>query len=73
MSGITLESLAARLTEVERKLSADKASEPTPKDWRGLVGMFDDNDFTRQWIAEMEAIRELDRTSARESSPEAGA
>jgi hypothetical protein len=30
----------------------------------------EDNEFTRQWIAEMEAIREADRQAAREGRAE---
>ncbi len=62
----TLESLTARVAELERKLSA--AAKPT--DWRAIVGMFPDDEFTRAWVAEVEAAREADRAAARANPTE---
>jgi len=68
MPELTLEALAARVAELERKLAA--ASTPPAQDWRSVVGMFVDDEFTRSWIAETEAIREADRQAARDGTPE---
>ena len=66
MTEVTLESLAARVAELERKSSAEPHG-----DWRELVGMFDDNEFTRSWMAETAAIRLADR-AASAANPEDG-
>jgi len=62
---LTLESLAARLTEVERELAALKARPPAvipaPRDWRSVVGMFEDSDFMRQVDAEVAALRDAEQ------------
>ena len=63
MPELTLESLAARVAELELKLSDGKAK--APSDWRSMVGIFPDDELTRSWIAEMEASREADRAEAR--------
>jgi hypothetical protein len=65
MPELTLESLAARVAELERKQVAP-AIAPTNPPWLALVGSMEDNEFTRAMIAEMEAIRENDRRAARE-------
>ena len=68
MPEITLESLATRVAELERKLAARPA---TPvADWRSMVGIFPDDEFTREWVAEMEATREADRAASRENPNE---
>ncbi len=67
MPDVTLESLAARVAELELKLADGKAK--SPSDWRSMVGIFPDDDLTRSWIAEMEASREADRAEAR-SNPD---
>lgn len=69
MPELTLESLAARVAELERKLAAQPA-QPTNPPWLAMVGSMGDNEFTRQWIAEMEAIREADRQAARDGRSE---
>ncbi len=56
-----LESLTARVAELERRL----ATAPKPTDWRAIVGMFPNDQFTRAWVAEVEAAREADRAAAR--------
>ena len=68
MPELTLESLAARVAELERKLTAPPP-QPT-NDWRNFVGIFEDDELTRQWAAEVEAIREADRLAAREGRSE---
>lgn len=66
MAEVTLESLAARLLVVEAELAEQKLiyGSGRTSDWRDLVGMFEDNDFTRSWMAETEAIRLADRAEA---------
>ena len=66
MPGSTLEALTARVAELERKLAAA----PKPADWRAVVGMFPDDEFTRAWAAEVGAAREADRAAARANPTE---
>ncbi len=63
MPEVTLQSLAERVAELERKLSLGTMR--TSADWRSMVGIFPDDDFTRSWISEMETAREADRADAR--------
>ena len=65
MTELTLESLAARVAELERKQAAPAVS-PTNPAWMALVGSMEDNEFTRDMINEMEATREADQRAARE-------
>jgi hypothetical protein len=71
MSGLTLENLAQRLEEVERRLNEMQAPITAPiKDWRSVVGISQMTDFSRLMLAEMEAMREADRKAAEaETSP----
>lgn len=68
MPELTLESLAARVAELERELSALKTKSPTvvapTRDWLSVVGISDDNEFTRSMLAEMEAASEAERQAA---------
>ncbi len=65
MSELTLESLARRLEEVERRLNEKQPSIIAPtKDWRSVVGISEDNEFTRLMLAEIEAAHEADRQAA---------
>ena len=65
MSELTLESLARRLEEVERRLNETQLSIIAPtKDWRRVVGISEDNEFTRLMLAEIEATHEADRQAA---------
>lgn len=66
MAELTLEALAKRVEELERKVASLTNVVPPTKDWRSVVGMSEDSEFTRQWLAEMEAIREADRKAARD-------
>jgi len=63
MSELTLESLAKRVEELERKLSAREAA--PVKDWRLAAGMFTDSEFSRQIDEEALKIRQADRDAAR--------
>jgi hypothetical protein len=64
MAELTLESLAARVAALEKKL-ADQTSAAKTKDWRRVIGTMEDNEFTRAMLAEIEAAREADRAAAR--------
>jgi len=65
MSELSLESLARRLEEVERRLNEKQPSvNATKKDWRSFVGTSEDNEFTRLMLAEIEAAHEADRQAA---------
>ncbi|OWK36968.1 hypothetical protein [Fimbriiglobus ruber] len=71
MPELTLEALAARVAELERKLSTTtNGVVPPTRDWRSVVGMFDDSEFMAQVIAEGQAIREAQRKAAREGRDE---
>lgn len=61
MTELTLESLAKRVEELEKKLAEQKPK----KDWRSVVGMFDDSEFMKEVIEEGRKIREADRIAAR--------
>lgn len=64
-----LAALTKRVEALERQL-AERATEPRKKDWRRVVGISEDNEFTRAMRAEIEAAREAERRAAREGSPE---
>lgn len=63
MSELTLQSLARRLEEVERRLNEWVV--PGPKDWRLAAGMFTGREFSRIIDEEGRKIREADREEAR--------
>ena len=64
MNELTLEALAQRLGDVERKL-AELTAAPRKKDWRRTVGMFEGSEFMAQVDAEVLAQREAERAAAR--------
>ena len=69
MPELTLESLAARTAELERKQSAQPAGViPASHDWRCVVGLSEDNEFTRDMLAEIEANSEAERRAAQEDA-----
>ena len=71
MPGVTLESLAERLAAVEKELAERRVPQPPIKDWRSVVGMFDDDpEFMETVIAEALASREAERVAAREERSE---
>jgi hypothetical protein len=70
MPEITLESLAARLAVVEQRLASLTTVVPPVRDWRTVVGVSEDNEFTRAMYAEIEAQREAERKAAREGIEE---
>jgi hypothetical protein len=64
MSEPTLESLARRLEEVERRLNEKEAR--GVKDWRIVAGMFTGREFSKIVDEEGRRIREADREEARQ-------
>ncbi len=68
MPELTLESLAARVAELERKLSVSPSIIPASRDWRSVVGISEETDFSRSMLAEMEALREAERKAAIEDT-----
>jgi hypothetical protein len=62
MAELTLESLAARVAELERQL-AERS--PPAKDWRNVAGMFTGSEFAKSIDEEARKIREADREAAR--------
>ncbi len=62
MEKVTLESLAARVTELERKL-AELPAEPK-KDWRRVVGIIGDSELAEQAAAYGRVYRESQRLEA---------
>jgi hypothetical protein len=63
MSELTLESLARRLEEVERRLNEKVTN--SVKDWRTAAGMFTGREFSKIIDEEARKIREADREEAR--------
>jgi hypothetical protein len=61
MNKLTLEALAKRVEALERALQMRPARQ---KDWRRVVGMFEDNEFSRLVDAEGQAIRQAEREEA---------
>ena len=69
MPELTLESLAVRIAELERKQSAQPAVSLEPShDWRCVVGISEDNEFTRDMLAEIERNSEAERQTAQEDA-----
>lgn len=64
MAELTLEVVAKRLADLERKV-AELAGKPAPKDWRRTVGMFEGSEFMARVDAEVLAAREAEREAAR--------
>ena len=70
MSELTLESLARRVEVLEMVLGVKGRNRP-PKDWRRVVGMFQDSEFMRAVDEECQRLREAERGAARQGeSPE---
>ena len=64
MSELTLESLARRLADVERRLNEKQAT--SAKDWRIAAGMFTGREFSKIVDEEGRKIREADREEGRQ-------
>ncbi len=68
MAELTLESLARRLDEIERRLNEKETS--GAKDWRLVAGMFTGREFSKIVDEEGRKIREADREQARKDFTE---
>ena len=68
MSELTLETLAARVADLEREVSSLKSNSaaviPASRDWRSVVGMFEDSDFMCQVDAEVLALRNAEHPTS---------
>jgi hypothetical protein len=70
MAELTLESLAKRIENLEKAFAANGPSR-SPKNWRKVIGMFQDSDFMRAVDEECLRMREAEREAARrEELPE---
>ena len=65
---LTLESLARRLDEIERRLNEQQLA--TTRDWRSVVGISEETEFSRSMQAEMDALREADHRAAEAEADE---
>ena len=74
MPELTLEALAARVAALEREVSQLKGKPPSvippTRDWRSVVGISEETDFSRAMMAEMAARREAERNAALEEGRE---
>lgn len=78
MSELTLEAVAERLAALERQVAALTAAVtppqvsagvmPASRDWRSVVGISEETEFSRLMQAEMAAAREAERKAAREAA-----
>jgi hypothetical protein len=66
MAELTLEALAKRIEALEKKLA--EQSTPGKLDWLQVVGISEDNEFTRSMLAEIEANSEAEWKAAQEGS-----
>jgi hypothetical protein len=57
MTQNTIESLTSRIEILERELAEQKAAHSSvrQREWRNVVGISEDNEFTRSMLAEIEA------------------
>jgi hypothetical protein len=69
MNEFSLEELASRLVNLEKKV-AEMDSRRPQKDWRRTVGMFKGSEFMAQVEADILAEREAERKAAREGETE---
>lgn len=70
MPEVTLDSLAARLAVVERELAALRGVTLPSRDWRGVVGISEETEFSRLMQAEMKAIKEAEWLAAQNGTEE---
>ncbi len=67
MQELTLESLAPRVAELDRKLASIN---PAKRDWRSIVGISEEKEFARQMQAEIETNSDaVRRTAVEEDAP----
>lgn len=65
----TLQELAARLAAVEAQLRTQTTGIPPTRDWRSVVGISEETEFSRAMQAEMDAVREAERQAALAEEP----
>ncbi len=71
MEELTLESLAARVAALEKKLAEQATAKPEPKkDWRRTIGMFADNEFIEKLDETVAEMREAERKAVRGEASE---
>ena len=68
MPELTLESLAKRVEALEAAWATGRQT-PRKKDWRRVIGMFQDSDFMRDVDEECRRMREAEREEARQEAP----
>ena len=66
----TLQELAARLAAVEAQLRTQSGVIPPTRDWRSVVGISEETEFSRAMQAEMDAAREAERQAALAEEPQ---
>ena len=66
MSELTLESLAERVAEIERKLAPGGTPSiiPASRDWKSVVGISEETEFSRSMLAELQTLREAELEEA---------
>jgi hypothetical protein len=67
MTELTLEALAKRIEALEKEVAEQRAQKTRQADWRRVVGISGDNEFTRLMLAEIEANSEAERRAAVEN------
>ena len=71
MTEPTLESLAARVTELERKIAGFPPDVIAPtRSWQSVAGMFTGSEFMKEVDAEIIKLREVERDAAHEGALE---
>lgn len=68
MAELTLEELAKRVEVLERKFTELSQTVKANHDWRSVVGISEDNEFTRLVLAEIDANSEAERRAAQEEN-----
>jgi hypothetical protein len=64
----TLENLAARVAALERAVGVRPGVVPPTRDWRTVVGISMETEFSRRMLAEMAAARETERQATERQS-----
>lgn len=70
MPEVTLESLASRVAALERELAALKGVTLPSRDWRSVVGISEETEFSRQMQEEMKARKEAEWLAAQNGTEE---
>lgn len=70
MPEVTLESLASRVAALERELAALKGVTLPSRDWRSVVGISEETEFSRRMQAEMKARKEAEWLAAQNGTEE---